>query len=879
MPSSVVRPTFAVRASCACVAFVLRQPWLVLAVAASLVAASAAFSLQHLRYKTQRNDLISAEKECQKRWQRCLDAFGEDDDFVFAVRGENRDRVIAAVEALAAKLKLRPDHFDRVYHKVDLRGLHSRSLQYLSLTELKDIESRLGDLSPLFGPLSPVGWHALSLETLLSRAKSQTTSADRRLQAELPGILRAATRSLENPDEQSPVWSHRMAMDSPLAQPHYFFTPDGRLATVLARPHNTGDSFTPAKAACDAARSIIDESRREFPDLEFGLTGIPVLETDEMAASNDDSTTASWLALAGVIALYTVVYRGARYPLLTMTTLLVGTAIALGWATLTVGHLNILSATFAVMLIGLGDYGVIWVAHYDEQRRFGAKMSDALHHTAEHAGPGILTAAFTAALAFGATILADFQAVAELGWIAGWGVLFCAASCFVVLPALIAVSDRRTDGSASASSTATFLPILEQHPRSVLMFAILLLLGMLSGISQIRYDANLLNMQARGLDSVEWEKQLIGHSAGLTWDSLSLANTREEALRLKSRYEATPGVGRVVEAASLIPADYESKHGTIVAIHRKLDSLPPTAPEFSLVTAATAKRLSDGLDLEENRLFQNALAALPVETATARLRAFDVRLRRELHADLLRLREVSQPGRITIEDLPVSFRERFIAANGTYLVRAFADESLWDFAALERFTSAAQNADANATGKAFRTLEGLKQMRSGFLHAGLAALAVIVVVLWLDFRSVRYVLLGLLPLALGLVATLGFLGGLGVPLNPANLIALPLIVGVGVDNGVHVLHDYRECNGHKWQLKAATGRGIAVASLTTILGFGTLMIARHRGMASLGFTLTIGVTACMAASLVVLPAILKVEIPKLRPRLRSREYNHDSHSF
>jgi hypothetical protein len=200
-----------------------------------------------------------------------------------------------------------------------------------------------------------------------------------------------------------------------------------------------------------------------------------------------------------------------------------------------------------------------------------------------------------------------------------------------------------------------------------------------------------------------------------------------------------------------------------------------------------------------------------------------------------------------------------VSLNGTFLVRAFANESLWDFAALERFTLAAQTVDPGATGKSFRTVEGLRQMKAGFLRAGVAALIVIIVVLGLDFRNLRYVLFGLLPLALGMTATLGAMGWFGVPLNPANLIALPLIIGVGLDNGVHVFHEYLDRPKHRrYRLSAVLGRGIGIKSLTTILGFGTLMIARHRGMASLGLTLAIGVTACMTAALVVLPAVLRL---------------------
>src|SRR5205085_6898057 len=156
-----------------------------------------------------------------------------------------------------------------------------------------------------------------------------------------------------------------------------------------------------------------------------------------------DTNLASWLAIACVTLLFLCVYRSIYYPALTVVTLLVGTTWALGWLTLTVGHLNILSATFAVMLIGMGDYGVLWVMRYEQARRQGMEVREALVHTAIHVAIGNLTAASTLALAFFAAILADFRAVAELGWIAGCGVLLCAFACFTVLPALLVLLDRR----------------------------------------------------------------------------------------------------------------------------------------------------------------------------------------------------------------------------------------------------------------------------------------------------------------------------------------------------------------------------------------------------------------------------------------------------
>src|SRR5438445_7783906 len=162
-----------------------------------------------------------------------------------------------------------------------------------------------------------------------------------------------------------------------------------------------------------------------------------------MVAAQSDTHVASILAIVGVTILFFIVYRSLYYPLLTVGTLLIGTSWALGWTALTVGHLNILSATFAVMLIGMGDYGVLWVMRYEHERKWGADVRSALLHTTTHVAIGNLTAATTLALAFFAAMLADFRAVAELGWIAGCGVLLCALACFTVLPALLMVFDRR----------------------------------------------------------------------------------------------------------------------------------------------------------------------------------------------------------------------------------------------------------------------------------------------------------------------------------------------------------------------------------------------------------------------------------------------------
>lgn len=894
--SSEERADFLARSVAALVAWVARHPRTVLLAALAVTLASVHLAYSRLEYHTQRNDLLSADKPCQQRWQKYLDAFGDDDDMVIVAEGASRDRLAAALDAVAARVKERPDLFDRVFHRVDLRHLRDRGLLYLPPDQLDAIRARLDRMEPLFGPTAPLAWRMLSVQSLLASAEGALTArssgrelsaADRDLLAQLPAVANSATDTLRDPAAYRNPWS--LGSTSPegerrdgLDQPQYFFTPDGSLAMLTCRPRVAARSFTPAKEASNAMRAILAEVGAHYPDVKFGLTGLPVLETDEMVLSETDSTRASLLALLGVALLYFFVYRSCKYPLLTITTLVVGTLWALGWATLTIGHLNILSAAFAVMLIGLGDYGVLWVARYDETRRRGDTIEEALRQTAMRVGPSIVTAAATTGLAFFAIMLADFKAVAELGWIAGSGMLLCALSCLILMPALLVLVEKRRAPGASPSNgrhapptrartlpfPSAWFPGLANRPRLALASGTVLLVACGVFAFRLSYDHNLLNLQARGLESVKWEHRLIDRAAGATWDAMSLARSREEALALKAKYKALQEVGRVVEVASLVPADQDRKLPVIRAISQKLDTLPPAGmlPASAGSSSSSVSKLAErvaGLAASDTALSRSAarLAATVEQTpgADEKLRVFDRRLSSDLAAELHQLKSVSHPVPVSDQDVPPELRERYVGANGEYLVRAFARDSLWDYDALERFTTAAGTVDPEATGKSFRTLEGLRQMKRGFEHAALYALAAIVLVLFLDLRRWTELALGLFPLAVGVVLTLGVMGLCGVSLNPANMIALPLIVGVGVDNGVHVLHDYRNRpRGLPFRLGAATGRGVLVAGLTTVLGFGTLITARHAGMASLGLALTLGVTFCMLSALVFLPALLQL---------------------
>jgi hopanoid biosynthesis associated RND transporter like protein HpnN len=890
-----------------------RFPYITLLLTLGLAGVSTYAFCADLKYYTNRNDLISPNKDYQQRWKQYLAEFGNDEDIVVVLQGKDRERMKQALESVAGEVRKRPQLFDRLFYKVDIRSLQDRALLYLPADQIEQIQHNLRSMSLLL-ELGPIGWRNLTLYRLLHEARDRAgkidpgkplTPADSQFLNELLALSRSAKATLDNPKDYRNPW-HSLVPATPeqaelMAEPQYFFSGDGTLAFLLTRPIVQEGSFTAAEASVKGMAEIVASTRAAYPDLEVGMTGLPVLETDEMTASQQDTQTASWLALVGVGALYFVVFRGFRYPLLTMATLLVGTAWAGGWLTLTVGHLNILSATFAMMLIGMGDYGVLWVTRYEQDRSTGLGVIAAMRATAASVGPGILTAGAGTALAFFAAMLADFQAVAELGWIAGSGVLLCALACFTVMPALLVITDRRCVVDASVTleaSHAAWLPLLARKPRWVICFSVALTLIVGYSAFKVHYDHNLLHLQAHGLESVQWEQKLIERTAGASWHALSSTTSQKEALALKARYEQLPEVARVVELASLIPLEQEKKKEQLVDIQYRLRRLPdrgteiphpyPDPTELKKELVVLIGQLQPLADVSPEPLLhelRRILVALrdkiedvSPRLAETRLQEFERRLTADLIDDLHHLRAASKPGAITLADLPGDFRERYMSPNGKWLLRVFAKESLWEFGPLEHFCKQIQTVDSEATGKPFTTMEGLKGMKNGFLWAGVYALGAIVIVLILDFRRPKHILAALAPLGMGVLITLGIMGICGLSLNPANMIAFPLILGVGVDNGVHVLHDFlsRRGDDKRYLLSHTIGQGIFVAALTTILGFGVLMISRHQGLFGLGFILTLGVTCCMVSALVFLPAVLRVS-SKRRARKAAVEIHHHQH--
>ena len=231
---------------------------------------------------------------------------------------------------------------------------------------------------------------------------------------------------------------------------------------------------------------------------------------------------------------------------------------------------------------------------------------------------------------------------------------------------------------------------------------------------------------------------------------------------------------------------------------------------------------------------------------------FQQQMAGDLLSRLYVLKSMANPEPPKLTDLPESLTSRFVGAHGLHLLKIYGRGNIWDMDALGKFVQDVRSVDPRATGNPLQAYEASLEMKQSYEKSALYALIVISALLLFDFRSIRYTLLAMLPLAVGLAQTFGLLGLLGIPLNPANMIALPLLLGISVDEGVHIVHDFLDQKG-KYKISQSTAVAVLVDSLTTIVGFGSLMVASHQGLQSLGRVLTIGVTCCLFTSLIMLP--------------------------
>ena len=860
---------------------------------------------QKLTFKTGRGDLVSKDLPYVKLYKDYRKHFKDLEGMVIVAEGGTTTRMAQFSENLASRLKSYPDLFSKIIYKFDTSYFRSRFLLYLDPEDLKSLQKKLEDhrdfietvnASPGLNPLINQINNEISsgmVDSLMvdflgddenDEEENKKDENDLKL---LIKILEEMNGSLENNYHyQSPWQSLFNSNEESLRDKGYLVSKNEKLLFILVVPNEDETSFTGYKDSVYFARDLIAEVKKDFPEIEVGLTGEDVISTDEMITTQQDVELASKIALSGVSLLFIIAFRGIVKPLLAVLSLLVALAWSLGFTSLTVGHLNILSVVFTTILIGLGiDFGIHILERYKEERQSGADILPSLHNTLQGTGQGNFSGAITTAIAFGAMVLTDFIGIVELGWIAGWGILFCMVAMILLLPALVTLEEKwrkpnlPKSTKKSVSSKISGLDKIFNHYKLIIVVCSLLVLLASLSLRKNFFDYNLLNLQAKGTEAVQYEMRILENAGRSAWSAAFLADSLEEVQQKEAKLKNLSTVENVESIAAMVP-DNQIENAEFIK-----ENLAPMFSEifveeenelFSLkALKKTLKRIRFKLQGREGKEDKVAQAAreidqffkkneiLEPELVKASLEGFSNKLFTDYRKLMEDLKLNTEPRFIEISGIPKSLRERYISDHGKFLITVFPSVDIWDIEKREKYLKDLRSVDFNVTGSAVHMFNSTRLMTEGYIKGGIYAMVAIVIYVFIVFRNIRTVLFILIPVFAGSIWTLGIMDLTGLKLNMANLVILPLILGIGVVNGIHITHRYREeKDKNQVVLSKSTGQAVILSSLTTMIGFGSMMVADHYGVYSLGLVLSLGVFCCLIASITFLPALLKLSTAK-----------------
>jgi uncharacterized protein len=859
----------------------VRFPKVTIALAMAVTVAVLAVAVPRMTFRNSRADLLNPRSAYHQRWLAYTKEFGDKEDVVVVVESDKPDQVLTTMKDVADCVQLQPELFRAVMRDYDLARLRGKALHYLTPEELAGIRGFMDRASPVlqgdWNSLS-VGRMTMAMATGIAPPGSAPPGSappagPAEMLTQLEVTVKTLSAALESPDAYQSPWGSPLGATGRLNMlgSHPLVSDDGKLGFVMLKLATADkESFDPHTKGLNGLRQIVAQVNSRHPDVHMGLTGLPVVENDEMRASQDSMTRSSVVSFAGVALVFLAGFGGWRHPLIGNVALMAGMAWAFGFAALTIGHLNILSSAFGAILIGQGiDFGVYYLAGYIQQRPHARTSGEALVATAGCVGPSIATGAVSTAIAFFAAGFTEFTGVAELGMIAGGGILLCFIAAIVLLPAMIQFFDARRPVAAMPVQLelGRFLNRLHAHPLTTLTVLAVVTAVAAVGLRQLRYDQNLTNLQPAGLESVRLAETMMARLGQNAYYALSMAGSREEALARREALLRQPSVAKVEEIASVLPGDDPRRQPLIEQIHARLAGLPRVTPSIAVASALEIEGALGNLqmllpDRPETQAVRGRIEAAreairkldPAETQR-RLGQYQQRLAADMLGQLTLLRDISDPQPPRWSDLPEALTTRFIGGSGKHLLKIYNRADIWDMPATERFIQEVRDVDPDATGNPMQIYEASRQMKRSYEMAAIYAMIIVCMVVFLDFGSPRYTLLALLPLGLGMLQLFGLMGLVNLPLNSANMIVLPLILGIGVDNGVHIVHDFRRQPRGSYHISNSTANAVVINSLGNMMGFGSLMIASHRGLQSLGRVLTLGMACCLISAL-AMPSLL-----------------------
>lgn len=891
-------------------AWVLPRPRIVLALALLSALLAFVYSSRHMGVQTDQLELISPDHPLIELSDR-VDIFKSDGNaLIVVIEAPTPDRALSFLRALVPRIEADTEHFASVFYRVDPDLFKDWALLYLDRDDLLELRDTLREYSEMLHELarhpSVPAFLALVNEEMtrrmvgelftgfLDEGKSPNESRNGREGMNLEFLIHAlqglANYLTGTPSYISPWSSFFTRGQLDLEYEGYFWEGQKRFLIVSVIPKKKKGTLTRAEDALKQLRTLILETQTAHPEVRAGVTGRQALNDDQMATVLGDMDRATWFSLVGVLSLM-VAFRGSvRRPLIQMVALVTGLCWTFGWATLVVGHLNMLSVVFAPLLIGLGDdFGIHWFSRFEEEERLGVTdRRSVIRRVMDSSGPGILLAAVGTSLSFLAFVLTGFRGLMELGMIAGVGTFLMLFAYFTILPALsVLMAGNRRKAPVPETNPEERQRLLRISPpaaRWILGAMLVLCVLSVGSASSVTFDLNPLRLQAENAEAVVWEKRLVENSQQSILYCEALADSPENLKARVRVFEALPTVAVVETLFSFLPEDQDEKLALLRSFLAEIPDSTNSTQTFGQQDAEAIKVVLERIRFKmredqagewgadaptvEQMARVRALSGEVIEALQAspeslsRLRDYQARFRDDVLESLDFIRRGASASPMAVENIPTQVKERFYQPDSdAYLIRIYPKESVWESGALSRFIESLQSVDPQVVGDPVSLYVFSDAFKRACLMAALYALISIFVVLCFSFQNLRLALLALVPLGVGTLWTVAIMGWMGMQFNLANGIFMPLVLAAGVEYGVIILHRWNEGGTRAGELPFSTLKGVILAALTTTVGFGALMLSEHRGIFSLGYVAAVGSLCVLAAAIIILPSLLSSFAP------------------
>ncbi|CAO4176888.1 SSD domain-containing protein [Methylorubrum extorquens] len=845
------------------VAFSVRRRWLVLVAAALLTVAGVGAAAHLFRINTDVERLIEPSVSWRKDEIAFEKAFPQRTNLVAAViDGETPEIAEEAAARFAEALKAHRSEIETVYRPDGGPFFDRNGLLLMSQEELEQTTQRLIEQQGLLGPLA-ADPSLRGVMRVLSLGVKGVKSGDAKLEdlaqpmEQIDGTLRKVL------DGQRA----RMSWQTLLAGGRSETTDTRKF--VMIQPVLDYNALEPGREATKLIRRLAAEQNIDAAHgLRIRLTGPVAVADDEFATLADDAFLNYSLTTAAIVLFLWLALRSGPLVISVLITTFAGLVVTAALGLIMVGELNPISVAFAALFVGLGiDFGIQFAVRYRADRYELGSVDAALRGAARGVGWSLTLAAVSLLAGFFAFLPTQFRGVSELGLIAGVGMIVAYLFSLTLLPALIAVFNPR--GEKRAVETTWMAGVdhwIIEHRKWVLIFVGVITVAGIPLLLKLPFDSNPMHLRSPKVESIATYLDLIKDPATSPNSIDVLAPNVDAVPALSKRLEGLDAVAKVISIDTFVPRDQDQKLATIQetaqllapALNPARKPPPPTDAENVKAlkeTAAALKTIANGdsagakaADRLSGTL--DTLAAAPAE----KREAASVALTTDLKTLMSRLSGLLDPKKITLDNLPKPLKAEWVTSDGRARIEVHPKGDSNDDEVLRRFAKEVQTVDPHATGAPIATTESSYTILGAFVQAGLTALALIFILLSVALRKPWDVAMTLGPLVLATLWTLMALKVIGMPLNFANIIALPLMLAVGVAFHIYYVIAWRA--GVVDMLASSLTRAIFFSALTTGTAFGSLMLSSHPGTASMGELLALSLFFTLIAAFFVVPAFL-----------------------